>query len=522
MIEVWLIGITSAGLHFVNFIISVYLVVMFRRISNLPPDMNPLEDNLTSRRKAKHKYKNSEASNIDSGASLLSGRDSTPKFPDVSERPVSFLQTRNSSTDNVYNPHNPVTAHASRSSFFAPSHQVYSSATGSKSSLTVTEMSTKDKFSAPPSPSRLRDTPTLPSIQSAPSIYSDPPALPRKSSKRVPDSNWMVVEGSEDGVSIDMNHHSRLSRINEAASKSNLRVHDAHDGDLGMATTSHAAPSGYASKFGPDAAESWQRDYRSLGPDSHLNPLEMNPPTPIHWRSQAGSPTGTYSSTTSGRKETKDAYRPLSALSAASQNSAANSPRSRKYGELAEVMQGMRASPKSEESGYRGGAMEEKRRAVSRRKERDARKTSVGSGEWMSNSKHHKANIKPSSNPYAFETDTNPSTYSEDNDTNNKLEPHHQMRGPEMGQRRVASRSTGIDLADAPVPFDDWSGSAPSRGSQGYGGLGHGDAFGGGYGGYGGNGRRNVSGKIAEEGQAGYNLGAWAGIARRRLAEGWK
>ncbi|OJD11716.1 hypothetical protein ACJ73_09488 [Blastomyces percursus] len=39
----------SAGLHLSSLVISLYLAVIFRKISKLPPDMNPLEDNLTSR-----------------------------------------------------------------------------------------------------------------------------------------------------------------------------------------------------------------------------------------------------------------------------------------------------------------------------------------------------------------------------------------------------------------------------------------------------------------------------------------
>ncbi|OJD17907.1 hypothetical protein AJ78_02012 [Emergomyces pasteurianus Ep9510] len=39
----------TAGLHVASFVISLYLAVIFRKISKLPPDMNPLEDYLTSR-----------------------------------------------------------------------------------------------------------------------------------------------------------------------------------------------------------------------------------------------------------------------------------------------------------------------------------------------------------------------------------------------------------------------------------------------------------------------------------------
>ncbi|KAJ5703046.1 hypothetical protein N7488_010594 [Penicillium malachiteum] len=39
----------NSGLHLVSFCLSIFLAVVFHKISRLPPDMNPLEDNLTCR-----------------------------------------------------------------------------------------------------------------------------------------------------------------------------------------------------------------------------------------------------------------------------------------------------------------------------------------------------------------------------------------------------------------------------------------------------------------------------------------
>ena len=47
----FLISAVTGSIHAVSLFISVYLAVIFRKISKLPPDMNPLEDNLTSRHK---------------------------------------------------------------------------------------------------------------------------------------------------------------------------------------------------------------------------------------------------------------------------------------------------------------------------------------------------------------------------------------------------------------------------------------------------------------------------------------
>ncbi|KAJ5651420.1 uncharacterized protein N7484_005143 [Penicillium longicatenatum] len=42
-------ALVNTGLHLISFCLSIFLAVIFRKISHLPPDMNPLEDNLTAR-----------------------------------------------------------------------------------------------------------------------------------------------------------------------------------------------------------------------------------------------------------------------------------------------------------------------------------------------------------------------------------------------------------------------------------------------------------------------------------------
>jgi hypothetical protein len=110
-----------AGFHLVSAILDLWLVIVFRKISNLPPDMNPLEDNLTSRgpRASKHKYKNSEVTLVDSIAEkkpgYLSG--STVSVDDRSRlsiatkeaeetRRVPFHHSRTGS-EATFSPHNP-------------------------------------------------------------------------------------------------------------------------------------------------------------------------------------------------------------------------------------------------------------------------------------------------------------------------------------------------------------------------------------------------------------------------------
>ncbi|KAJ5923863.1 hypothetical protein N7466_008050 [Penicillium verhagenii] len=42
-------ALVNTGLHLISFCLSIFLALVFRKISHLPPDMNPLEDNLTAR-----------------------------------------------------------------------------------------------------------------------------------------------------------------------------------------------------------------------------------------------------------------------------------------------------------------------------------------------------------------------------------------------------------------------------------------------------------------------------------------
>ncbi|PGH12822.1 hypothetical protein AJ79_04046 [Helicocarpus griseus UAMH5409] len=112
-----------AGLHLSSLIISLYLAVIFRKISKLPPDMNPLEDNLTAR---PHKRTKSEIANIAEkhmSDSTIDSRDfkreSIAQAPLITPtRSVPFRHTRADSAEDVSN--------SSRSTFYSAMSQRYS------------------------------------------------------------------------------------------------------------------------------------------------------------------------------------------------------------------------------------------------------------------------------------------------------------------------------------------------------------------------------------------------------------
>lgn len=99
------------GLHLLSLMISVYLAVIFRQITKLPPDMNPLEDNLTARpstRRSKlsrselSEKKHMSTSTVDSAYFSVKSH-----LDDVSNdipQPIPFMHTRQQSSTSLADP----------------------------------------------------------------------------------------------------------------------------------------------------------------------------------------------------------------------------------------------------------------------------------------------------------------------------------------------------------------------------------------------------------------------------------
>ncbi|MCJ1390160.1 hypothetical protein MMC18_003018 [Xylographa bjoerkii] len=89
----FLLSVVAGALLLVSLCISVYLAVMFRKIAKLPPDMNPLEDNLTSRHKR-------NKSSISAPSIEVTDREKHLSAPLMdSPRSVPFLHTRTESSE---------------------------------------------------------------------------------------------------------------------------------------------------------------------------------------------------------------------------------------------------------------------------------------------------------------------------------------------------------------------------------------------------------------------------------------
>ncbi|KAL2172828.1 hypothetical protein VTG60DRAFT_6 [Thermothelomyces hinnuleus] len=87
--------IGAGGLHLLSLAISLWLALMFRRIAKMPPDMNPLEANLTSRA---HKRNKSSVATSSTDSTYSDEKPGTIPCDDSSRPPpIPFMHTRQGS-----------------------------------------------------------------------------------------------------------------------------------------------------------------------------------------------------------------------------------------------------------------------------------------------------------------------------------------------------------------------------------------------------------------------------------------
>lgn len=121
----FLVSSVTGGLHLLSLAIDIYLAIVFRKIAKLPPDMNPLEDNLTARPRKRTKSEIAEK-HLSQSTTASSGfnRDSFMQdSPATPTRAVPFMHTRNNSTADAQ-ANSPHAAECDRSSYYsARSHR---------------------------------------------------------------------------------------------------------------------------------------------------------------------------------------------------------------------------------------------------------------------------------------------------------------------------------------------------------------------------------------------------------------
>jgi hypothetical protein len=270
-------------------------VLIFRKISQLPPDLNPLEDNLTSRRKNKHKYKNSSISEINSkhmseltnSTGMSSNRLSQAQEPlinDSKNSGFSFFKSR-TNENGSFSPHNPTTARLSQASLAGPNIE--------QSNLTRNSQLDSDFSEQRPGLSR---------------ITSSMPANPTISKR----SSMATTVPVYDDVNVSPYDESLVDNTD----------------------------SGNWALLGHDEDFAKPQDY---DPFRTPQPLGMNPPTP---QSQSARFSPVDDDKENGRTETMQSA--VSALSASSTYStdetivSSSTGKTRFYGDLAAAMRGVR------------------------------------------------------------------------------------------------------------------------------------------------------------------------------------
>jgi hypothetical protein len=256
----WLVAVANGGLHVVSLLLDFYLVIIFRKIANLPPDMNPLEDQLT-RRKTKHKHKNSEITLVNE--KHLSDISASTVFPNRSSYASDVSSNRNS---------NQVSFMATRAS----NGDVY----GAKGSHRMSHTSVADAqqhllyqhHSASPSRTNLHNernhTHSPASAVSSLHGYAASGAAPSDIGDNEND-NWFVIgDGSEAGATEPEHHahHAQHQRQQPQNHQPQQQHYDVRRGPL----PAHLDP-----RAGAFNAQQVPHD-----PLRDRNPLRMNPPTP--------------------------------------------------------------------------------------------------------------------------------------------------------------------------------------------------------------------------------------------------
>ncbi|KAF2842591.1 hypothetical protein M501DRAFT_924225 [Patellaria atrata CBS 101060] len=345
LLSSWLVATSTGSLHLISFFFDIYLLVVFRKISRLPPDMNPLEDNLTSRRGTKHKYKNSELSLSEkkrlseltaSTVSLRTSQAQDPLIPD--SRTIPFIHSRKE-FDTTFSPHNPRTAASARNSRVDLPEQLYQQPQSTRTSRVDAHghsqqgvPSQRNSFIAPFS------TTTPPSKRS--SFTSEYAPLPQKEDRSR--RNTLVQSSPQRNPQV---RHSEYDLMSQAASvqSGNWIVYDEEEyNPYNPNNHLNRSPSPPPkSSFNTMNRSKKTRDYRLLpqytdaDEDFKPQPLRMNPPTPpvSPFKNQNGA-------------QRPDARRTLTTTSTISTSSSsptrAGTPKTRYYGDLKAATQGIR------------------------------------------------------------------------------------------------------------------------------------------------------------------------------------
>ncbi|CZR62234.1 uncharacterized protein PAC_12131 [Phialocephala subalpina] len=226
----------AGGLHLVSLVVSLYLAVTFRKITKLPPDMNPLEDNLTSR----HKRSKSSISTAATAVSekrlstpLESKRSSGAPYEDLGRPPtIPFFHTRTQSTDSFSTyKSTPPPSRDARSDLPSRQYQVLPNPTSARSSIIGTDLKRSSQY-----------TPSSPPKRGSYTEVSMSDAASHRSSRFVentkPTDPWYV----SDSLGKSRGRSSSPRKTPGPAQARYEPLHQRHDSSDDISTLSHPNP----------------------------------------------------------------------------------------------------------------------------------------------------------------------------------------------------------------------------------------------------------------------------------------
>lgn len=478
LLTAWLTATTAAGLHLISAVLDIYLVVVFRKITKMPPDMNPLEDNLT-RRKSKHKHKNSSISAVtpflddekrfsaQSTTSVDRNSQSDPLLshdvPSPTKTQMSFMHTRTNS-ETTYSPHTPESARQSKERFSMYSQP--QTARQSRTSLAHRDdvyrrndnvdnetLAQRKSFLAQQANIQQQDRNNSYLTSSSKQEFYTPPSTAR-TDQHAANGDIALQRSSRDNLEND-----------NWFTRSNGNDKDGQDSRyLAPKQSAFGTKKGYTNVPSYDASDYEDEDDRPMPPQ----PLRMNPPTPQPTPPPIPSNTKTNTLGPSNLKRTQTTTSISTEATFSRSQSRGSTPKSRYYGDL-----------KAATSGIKNGGSASNSPATSPKKGSFADQPN----EFPSATAQYTVNAAPLKNlaqnaPFSLDK----KSYTSVRKTGEFNHTPVKAISP-----RVVSRS-GIDYVN-PYEFDDSDIPVPGR-------------------------RRDVSGKIAEEGRG----GAWndQGLTQRK------
>jgi hypothetical protein len=233
----FLLAVVSGGFHLVSLGMSLWLAVTFRKLTKLPPDMDPFDEDLPSRHQ-RNKSSVSTFTLVDKRASshLESMRNSGAPYEELERPPtIPFLNTRNSSSDSLSS-----AGESARGSVIEPANRrqpyprSHASARSSRIKLDPPKSQNPSTPSTPPSP---------------PKHFSRPLSQPRDS--------WFSADSLKLSTTpkAAVYHALDQDQEQESSNEENFLLHPKKSGTL----------------------------------LNHPNPLEENPPAPNFSRLQTNS-----------------------------------------------------------------------------------------------------------------------------------------------------------------------------------------------------------------------------------------